>query len=170
MTRNADFETSEYYRRECVVSMISLVTLAHRASNIHGRYASIHASVFSFSLAQLKVMFSKSGEPEYCKHEADLNQLSKELAEARAVIDGDEELEPSTTIGREFAFALDVYIIALSDTVERLSMICGRRCRDKKKLESYSDTQQWADRIEYDNAVQQYKRMGMQLGSLFKRF
>ena len=150
--------------------MISLVTLAHRVSNIHKRYAKIHSSVFSFSISQLKYIFWKEKEPDYCKHQPELIQMGQELAEARSIINGEEELEPATTIGREFAFALDVYIIALSDTVEWLSKICNRRCRDRKGLEPYSAKQDWADRAEYDNSVQQYKRLGVQLHRLFKRF
>ena len=150
--------------------MISLVTLAHRVSNIHKRYAKIHSSVFSFSISQLKYIFWKEKEPDYCKHQPELIQMGQELAEARSIINGEEELEPATTIGREFAFALDVYIIALSDTIKWLSIICSRRCRDRGGFEPYSAKQDWADRADYDNSVQQYKRLGMQLYHLFKRF
>ena len=149
--------------------MISLVTLAHRVSSIHSRYAGIHASVFSFSLSSLNLFFWRKRELEYCRYEAELNQIKGELAEARAIIDGEEALEPATTVGREFAFALDVYIIALSDTVERLLSITGRLCRDSKGLEKYSGEQTRADRLDYDNAVQQYRRLGERLEFLFKR-
>jgi len=150
--------------------MTSLVTLAHRVSSIHKRYAKIHSLVFSFSISQLRYIFWKEKEPDYCKQQSELVQMGQELAEARSVINGEDELEPATTIGREFAFALDVYIIALSDTVEWLSVICGRRCRDRNGLELYSTNQDWADRAEYDNSVQQYKRLGVQLHHLFNRF
>lgn len=149
--------------------MISLVTLAHRVSSIHSRYAGIHAAVFSFSLSNLNLLFWRKREFEYCRYEEELIQIIGELAEARSIIDGEEDLEPATTVGREFAFALDVYIIALSDTVERLLSITGRRCRDYKGLEKYSDEQTRADRLDYDDAVQQYRRLGERLEFLFKR-
>ncbi len=149
--------------------MISLVTLAHRVSSIHSRYAGIHASVLSFSLSKLNLFFWKNQEFEYCRYETELIQITGELEEARSIIAGEEELEPATTVGREFAFALDVYIIALSDSVERLLAITSRLCRDSKGLEKYSDEQTRSDRLDYDNAMQQYKRLGERLEFLFKR-
>ena len=149
--------------------MISLVTLAHRVSSIHSRYAGIHAAVFSFSLSNLNLFFWRKQEFENCRYETELLQINGELAEARTIIAGEEELQPATTVGREFAFALDVYIIALSDTVERLQVISSHLCRDSKGLGKYSDEQTRSDRLDYDNAVQQYKRLGERLESLFKR-
>jgi hypothetical protein len=148
--------------------MISLVTLAHRASSIHKRYAGIHSSVFSFSISQLKFNFWKGKDPEYCSYESDLAQLCDELEEIRSIIER-EELEPANTISREFAFALDVYLIALSDAITGLSTICGHRCRDSTGVEAYSSKQDWADRHEYDNSIQQYRRLGQRLEHLFKR-
>ena len=149
--------------------MISLVTLAHRVSSIHSRYAGIHASIFSFSLSKLILLFWKKRDFEYCRYETELIQIIEELAEARSVIAGGEDLEPATTVGREFAFALDVYVIALSDTVERLLTISSHLCQDSKGLGKYSDEQTRSDRLDYDNAVQQYKRLGERLEFLFKR-
>jgi len=149
--------------------MISLVTLAHRVSSIHKRYSNIHSAVFSFSIAQLKLSFWKRSETDFCTHESDLLQLCEELTEIRGIIDKEEELEPASTVGREFAFALDVYVIALADAIMGLSTICGHRCRDGKGAESYNTKQDWADRHEYDNAIQQYRRLGERLGHLFKR-
>ena len=149
--------------------MISLVTLAHRVSSIHSRYAGIHASLLSFSLSNLNLFFWRKREFEYCRHETELTRIIEELAEARSIIDGKEDLEPATTVGREFAFALDVYVIALSDTAERLLVISSHLCQDSKGLVRYSDEQIRSDRLEYDNAVQQYKRLGERLEFLFKR-
>ena len=149
--------------------MISLVTLAHRVSSIHKRYAAIHSSVFSFSISQLKINFWRRKKTEYCDYEAALVQMCRELAEIRAIIDREETLEQANTINREFAFALDVYIIALSDAITWLSTICGRRCRDHKGEETYSAKQDWADRHDYDDAIQQYRYLGKRLESLFNR-
>jgi hypothetical protein len=149
--------------------MISLVTLAHRVSSIHARYSGIHASIFAFSLSSLHLLFWKKQKLEYCRYETELAHLIEELAEARSIIAGEEELEPATTVGREFAFALDVYIIALSDTVERLLAISSRLCRDSKGLEKYTGEQTRSDRLDYDIAVQQYRRLGERLEFLFKR-
>jgi len=149
--------------------MISFVTLAHRASSIHKRYAAIHSSVFSFSISQLKLKFWKGRDPEYCKYESDLNQLRGELEEIRSIIGREEELETANTVSREFAFALDVYLIALSDAITGLSKICSHRCRDATGVETYSTKQDWADRHEYDNSIQQYRRLGQRLEHLFKR-
>ena len=149
--------------------MISLVTLAHRVSSVHSRYAGIHASIFSFSLSKLNLFFWKKLKFEYCRYETELIQINEELAEARTIIAGEEELAPATTVGREFAFALDVYIIALSDSVERLLAISSHLCQDSKGLGKYSDEQTRSDRLDYDNAVQQYKRLGERLEFLFKR-
>ena len=149
--------------------MISLVTLSHRVSNIHKRYARIHFLVFSFSLTQLKYIFWKENEPDYCKYQPELDQIGQELAAVRSIINGAEELQPGTTIGREYALALDVYIEAFSETVEWLSIICRHRCKDRNGVEPYSTKQDWIDRAEYDKSVQQYKRLGLQLHHLFKR-
>ncbi|MCB1870019.1 MAG: hypothetical protein KDI43_16275 [Gammaproteobacteria bacterium] len=149
--------------------MISLVTLAHRASSIHKRYAKIHAQVFSFSISNLRLTFWQSAAPEYCQLESELVQLRDELEVIRSIIANEEELEPANTRSREFAFALDVYAIALSDAIMWLSKICGCRCRDHKGIEQYSTKQDWADRHEYDNAIQQYRRLGERLGHLFQR-
>jgi len=114
-------------------------------------------------------LFWKKRDFEYCRYETELIQITEELAEARSVIAGGEDLEPATTVGREFAFALDVYAIALSDTVERLLTISSHLCQDSKGLGKYSDEQTRSDRLVYDNAVQQYKRLGERLEFLFKR-
>ncbi|MCP4288310.1 MAG: hypothetical protein GY792_28430 [Gammaproteobacteria bacterium] len=149
--------------------MISIVTLAHRVSIIHKKYAGIHSSVFSFSISQLKLSFWKGKEPEYCTYESELAQLCRELEEARALIDSKEDLEPANTVSREFAFSLDVYIIALSDAVRELSEICGHRCREAKGLEPYDAKQERANRHDYDNSIQQYRRLGERLNLLFKK-
>lgn len=108
-------------------------------------------------------------EPAYCDYEADLKQLCEELAAIRSIIDKEDELEPLNTIGREFAFALDVYIIALTDAITWLSTICGRHCRKNKGEESYDHKQEWVDRAKYDDAIQQYRHLGRRLGNLFER-
>jgi len=149
--------------------MISLVTLAHRVSSIHSRYAVIHTAIFSFSLSKLNLFFWRKREFEYCRLETELMQITGELAEARSIIAGEEELQPATTVGREFAFALDVYIIALSDTVERLQVISSHLYSDSKGLGEYRDEKTRSDRLDYDDAVQQYKRLGERLEFLFKR-
>ena len=149
--------------------MVSIVTLAHRASSVHKRYAAIHAAVFSFAISQLKFNFWKRGEPEYCRYERELTQLCDELAEIRSIIETEEELEPLNTVGREFAFALDVYIIALTDAITGLARICSRKCKGKKGLEKYNREQDRAERQEYDDAIQQYRRLGKRLGDLFER-
>ncbi|HXK56366.1 MAG: hypothetical protein KDI74_00215 [Gammaproteobacteria bacterium] len=149
--------------------MISLVTLAHRASSIHNRYATIHSAVFACSITQMKISFWKRVKPDYCQYESDLVQLCDQLADIRSVIEREDEVEMANTVSREFAFALDVYVIALSDAVMSLSTICGRRCREGRGIEPYSDTQNRADRHEYDNLIQQYRRLGERLGQLFRR-
>lgn len=149
--------------------MISIVTLAHRASSIHKRYVKIHSQVFSFSISQLKLTFWRETDPEYCEHEEKLNQLREELATIRSIIDKEDELEPLNTVGREFAFALDVYIIALDDAIRCLATICARRFRDGRGEERYDPKQEWADRAKYDDAIQQYRRLGKRLEDLFER-
>ncbi|MCB1831026.1 MAG: hypothetical protein H6964_00285 [Chromatiaceae bacterium] len=149
--------------------MISLVTLAHRVSSIHKRYANIHAAVFSFSISQLRLKFWNRGATDYCKCETDLIQLCSELTEIRSIISNEEELEPSNTISREFAFALDVYIIALSDAITGLATICRHQCKESMGVEPYNTKQNLADRHDYDHSIQQYRRLGERLGDLFKR-
>ncbi|MCB1850690.1 MAG: hypothetical protein KDI83_07900 [Gammaproteobacteria bacterium] len=149
--------------------MISLVTLAHRVSNIYKRYASVHAALFSFSLAQLKIKFWRANEPAYCEFERKLMQFDQELMDVRTIINDEDQLESGNTVSREFAFALDVYIIALSDAIKCLSMICKHRCRELNGEEKYDIKQNWADRHDYDNKIQQYRRLGERLTDLFKR-
>jgi len=117
----------------------------------------------------LKFSFWKGGASEYCDYESKLIQLDKELMEIRSIIDVEDELEPANTVSREFAFALDVYIIALSDAIKGLSTICQRQCQDRKGLETYSAEQNRSDRYDYDNSIQQYRRLGKRLDQLFKR-
>ena len=96
-------------------------------------------------------------------------QFDQELMDVRTIINDEDQLESGNTVSREFAFALDVYIIALSDAIKCLSMICKHRCRELNGEEKYDIKQNWADRHDYDNKIQQYRRLGERLTDLFKR-
>jgi hypothetical protein len=95
--------------------------------------------------------------------------LESELRELRAQIAGDQELEPNTTLGREFTGVLDEYSVALLGTLQQLSVICGRTCRDKMGLEVYGEAEARTDRVSYDKSVQIYRRCGERLSLLFGR-
>jgi len=147
--------------------MAHLVTLAHRVSRVHSRYAKIHAAAFAFSLRGRAARWGKTAS--HCRHEQDLSALKAELSEVMALIDGAEVLEPSTTLGREFTVALREYAVALSDALARLGRICARLCRDDTGAERYGEVEARDDRVAYDDSIQRYRRLGHRLNTLFAR-
>ncbi len=149
--------------------MAHLVTLAHRVSDIHARYAKIHSAVFAFSLGKTVSRRRKGKTPEYCIYEKRLAALRKDLAQVEAVIRGPERLEPSTTFGMEFAAILSKYVTALSESIERLGRICGRTCRDNTGVQHYDPTEVRRDRVAYDASLQGYRRLGRRLNQLFRQ-
>lgn len=147
--------------------MAHLVTLAHRVSRIHSRYAEIHSAAFAFSLRRVTARWGKTAN--HCDHEQDLSALKAELTEVVGLIDGAEVLEPSTTLGSEFTVALREYTVALSDTLVRLGRICGRLCRNDTAGEHYGEAEARRDRVAYDDSIQRYRRLGHRLNTLFTR-
>lgn len=147
--------------------MAHLVTLAHRVSRVYSRYAEIHSAAFAFSLRRGAARWGKTAS--HCRHEEELSVLKAELSEVLVVIDGAEVLEPSTTLGSEFSLTLREYAVALSDTLDRLSRICGRLCRDDTGAERYGVVEARDDRVAYDDSIQRYRRFGHRLHILFAR-
>ena len=149
--------------------MTRLVTLAHRVSGIYTRSSKIHTSIFAFSLSRLIPGWDGASPPKACRYQSHLAELQRELEEPLALVVGGQELEPATTLGREFTQAMEEYIVALLDSIEQLAIICGRLCRDKKGLEPYGAEQFRGDRVTYDRSVQIYQRCGERLSFLFSK-
>lgn len=149
--------------------MAHLVTLAHRVSDIHARYAKIHSAVFALSLGRTVSRRRRGKTPEHCVYEKRLAALHRDLAQVEAVIRGPERLEPSSTFGVEFAEILSQYAMALSETIERLGRICGRTCRDNTGAERYDPNEIRRDRVAYDASLQGYRRLGRRLNRLFRQ-
>lgn len=147
--------------------MISLINLAHRASEIHGKFSGIHSSAFSFSFKRLATR-SHASQSEFCEFERQLQVLCGELEQVNATIHDGTDLDLSTTLNREFAGALGEYVEALQDSASKLSHICARMCRDDKGIDSYSEIESRDDRIRYDDSVLQYQRLGSRLSQLFE--
>ncbi len=148
--------------------MTSLVTLAHRVSGIYTRYSKIHSAVFAFSLSRLMPRRDESS-PAACRHQSELVELQGELEKLHTLVAGDQILEPNTTLGREFASAMDEYLAALLNSVKQLATICGRRCQEKMGVERYGEKESRGDRVNYDQSVQIYQRCGERLSLLFRR-
>lgn len=148
--------------------MVSLITLAHRVSDIRASYAEIHDAVFSMSLARIKSQLTHLASP-HCEHENTLIQLSAELSRMNAMILARDEIDLSATFDREFAVAMEEYIQALNSAIERLAGICQRICQDSKGIEPYDATRSRNDRVAYDESIQHYQRLGRRLGQMFEK-
>ena len=114
--------------------MISLITLAHRVSNIRASYAAIHEAVFSMSLSRIKSQLTHHASA-HCEHENTLIQLNAELSRISATILAREEIDLSATFDREFSEVMDEYIQALKSAIEQLTEICRRTCQENKGIE-----------------------------------
>lgn len=149
--------------------MAQLVTLAHRVSSIHARYANIHDSLFSFSLFRKRLRHNKTGDSIQSHYEIELKRLSEELGEVISIMNSGVPLEPKTTFSREFATAMEEYIQALSTSITQLSDICSHQRTWDKHEQAFSSTQSRIDRTSYDESIQHYRRLGARLNQMVSR-
>jgi hypothetical protein len=146
-----------------------LVTLAHRVSGIHTRYAKIHSLSVAFSLGRAISRIGRRNTAEFCRHQSQLTALNEELLQIASSLQDGSKLEPSTTLGDEFRLVLGEYIEALSNTVQSLGRICAALCREKQAAVAYDERQSRADRLAYDESIQHYRRLGERLSQLYQR-
>ncbi|MCB1859193.1 MAG: hypothetical protein KDI63_13010 [Gammaproteobacteria bacterium] len=149
--------------------MTQLVTLAHRVSSIHAKYAAIHDDLFSFSLFRKRPKHQLKGQSLHSHYESELIRLSEELAGISAIMRSGAELEPKTTFSREFAVVLDDYIQALSVSIGHLSEICNHQSHWDKGDQPFDASQSRVDRTHYDESIQHYRRLGARLNQLVMR-
>ena len=147
--------------------MTQFVTLAHRVSSIHGRYAAIHDEFFSVSW--LKKLSLKASDPCYSEMEAELNALAENLAETISSLHHAAEVEPSTTFSRKMALTLEGYIGELSSSILLLATMCHRQDSVRRGEEPYDSEQSRADRTSYDESMQRHRRLGVQLSKMIAR-
>jgi hypothetical protein len=148
--------------------MTQLVTLAHRVSSIHGRYAEIHDAMFSVSLFR-KLSRIKDGDPCYGDMEAELKALAENLAEICSSLHHAAETEPSTTFSRKMTLTLEDYIKELSSSILLLAVISHRRDSWGRGQEPYDSEQSRIDRTHYDESMQRHRRLGVQLSKMIER-
>lgn len=149
--------------------MVNLITLAHRVSTIHAGYADIHAAVFPSSLAWL-IHRSTHLAARHCKHEELLRELTEEMSRVYDIVRAENEMKFSSTINHDFIETMAKYILALTDTINKLADICRRLCRDSKGIEPYGESESREARITYDQSIQQYQRYGQQLSRMYEKF
>jgi hypothetical protein len=146
--------------------MTHVVNLAHHVSCLHASYLRLHQDVFGFSWRRL---LSARGGPDYGRWADELLRLGGELTEVRTTIALIGSLEPDTTLAEDFVEALDCYIMALTETVERLHSICCRLHAEGAGEQAYDEPAARCDRVAYDVAVQTYKSLGERLNDMFDR-
>lgn len=146
-----------------------LVTLAHRISGIHARYAKIHSLSVAFSFGRAISRLGNKNGSEFCHHQLQLIALHEELQHIATTLDGREQFEPATTLGDEFRLVMQEYVKALSRTVECLGTICAGLCRENQGDDIYDEQQSRADRLAYDESIQHYRRIGERLSQLYQR-
>lgn len=148
--------------------MITLITLAHRVSDVHAKYTEVHAAVFSVSLARFKSPSTSLTSPN-CEYEQQLMLLNEKLAAINASLHADEQVSFSTTFDREFCSSMDAYIEALGGAITQLADICRQLCLDREGIESYGESKSRNDRVAYDESIQRYQRLGKRLSLMFKK-
>lgn len=148
--------------------MITLITVAHRVSDVHAKYAEIHAAVFSISLARLKSRSTSPISPT-CEYEQQLASLNEKLAAMSTTLRAGKNVSLSTTFDREFRSAMDEYIGALDGAIAQLAEICRQLCLDSKGVEAYEESKSRADRVAYDESIQRYQRLGKRLSLMFEK-
>lgn len=146
-----------------------LVTLAHRVSGVHARYAKIHSSSFAFSFGKFVARLGRKDAPEFCRYQSKLADLEQELTQITALMNNGSAMQPSTTLGDEFILVLKEYIAALSETIQCLGRICDALCREKRGVGAYDENRSRADRVAYDESIQRYRRLGERLSHLYQR-
>ncbi len=149
--------------------MAQLVTLAHRVSSIHAKYAKIHDALFALSFFRKRTKRSGEETSIHSEYEIELKQLAAKLSEISAMLSDGTPLEPRTTFSREFSAALDEYIGALSKSIIRLAEICQHRYSWEKGGLTFDSDQSRQDRTSYDESIQHYKRLGAKLNQLVTR-
>ncbi len=148
--------------------MTQLVTLAHRVSSIHGRYAEIHDTMFSVSLFK-KLSRIKDSDPRYGDMEAELKAMAESLTEISSSLHHAAEIEPSTTFSRKMTLTLEGYIEELSSSILLLAVISHRRDSWGRGEARYDSEQSRIDRTRYDESMQRHRRLGVQLSKMIER-
>ena len=146
--------------------MTHIIALAHQVAEIHSRYIVIHDGVFSFSIRRI-LPLSHTTDVDYCAYEKVLDNLQVELKDIQVAVTHLKSADLVKTSAVEFRTVLEDYIIALSDTMDKLHLICARLCQDGRQgISSYSTTRLNLDKMAYDELIQRYKRLGRRLNRL----
>ncbi len=147
--------------------MAHLITLAHQAAEIHGRYMEIHNAVFGFSIRQIFSLRQATGDVDYCAHEETLDGLRAQLKGVQTVVVSLKNTDLVKTSVMEFRVVLKDYIVALLDTIDRLRFICARLCQEEsEEAAHYSTPHLNLDKMAYDESIQHYKKLGRRLNRL----
>lgn len=150
--------------------MARVYELACDASSLRERYARLHSRVFSLRYA-LPVLGLRARE-DYADLRQRLAELTSQLSDIESSVDALSAEDLTKRAPKEVQAALSSYVHALRETVARLETICSHLNKEQQGLPGYarySETDLRRDKIDYDDAVQEYRRQGARLQRLFDK-
>jgi hypothetical protein len=146
--------------------------VASEISRIFERYQSIHDEVFGFSIRGLLDVVGRNGSASHAGRAQRLEELATQIRDVKDTIGSLEEIDLTRHSKNAVRSTLLDYARALEDSITRLQSICDNLYGEAEGLDDqagYSENRLRSDKIRYDDSVQEYKRLGARLTSLFAR-
>jgi hypothetical protein len=150
------------------IQMSHVVKLAQEISKVLTRYKKVHDQIFS--LRKAVFMPNVYRGVDYLAHEQELRTLRNEIGKIQFAIAQLRSTDLTRRSGEEVRGALLRYTEALWDAVNKLQVICRNlRLEDEgvQEFTGYSTSYFRHDRVNYDDAVQHYRRWGVRLNGMF---
>jgi phage shock protein A len=150
--------------------MARVYDLAFDASRVRECYQQVHDRVFSLRRTLLDLALGTA--EDYAELSQKLSELRSRLTELKADVGALTSRDLTRRASTEVQDALLSYVDALGETVARLECICSRLDMEQQALPGYTDysaSDMRQDKVDYDDALQEYRRQGMRLQQLFDK-
>jgi hypothetical protein len=146
--------------------MSQALILAHAVNNILSQYIEIHDDIFKISLRKVIPIPGIFKSIDFSSHHKKLIELHSDIWKIHgSVLDliTDSKLPTPET---QFLEILEVYIMALTETIDKLAKICNKLNLKANRLLVYDKNEYQYDVDEYNISVQNYLSIGNSLNNI----
>jgi len=146
--------------------MSKLVKVVCDVAQIRGRHLQVHDEIFHLSAREMMRFLSRGKPDAESRGAAELDLLLQRLGTAQSELGELDESDLSIRRGGEIQAALADYVTALTESVQLLRSISEHSWRRATKNEHYDPGHLQQLKVNYDDALQHHKRLGVRLNAL----
>ena len=153
--------------------MARIIDLALEASEVLRGYSAVHDELLGASMRRWASVAGLRKPIDYDGLEQRLTDLELKLADIRRELAGLPAGELTKRARDDLRITLDTYARALAGAIDKLRIICrklGDAERPGAERVAYDTEQLNLDKVNYDHAMQEYKRQGIRLNRLLSTY